>query len=317
MRKLCMLLCVAVLAASCIDDAYDLSEIETGDIAIGGDGSVFECPLLTVTLAMKDFTDESDGENVEEIFNEADIWLPENLPGGEEAVDVGKLTTPGPDQTTYLQALLDALIAELDTGNEKLDQLIGLIYDKYYDDFADLIPGLSEIAPGDKPTLDLFIGLFKAAWADPTVKEQISGEIELFAHNYLVNIEVNVETINIDAIDIDPDILDMLVRNIDGTKNKLQLYGSLSSELPLSFTTSAGLLGGDVTLTLDAQPDRTTAIEPVDISGDNLRRVVEQGSPITFGVALDKYYPRKGFNDQQRVKINLKIRKTGGLTFDL
>lgn len=47
MKKLVTLLLFGAFALSCTDKAYDLSQIETGDVAIGNDDSEFRMPLMT------------------------------------------------------------------------------------------------------------------------------------------------------------------------------------------------------------------------------------------------------------------------------
>ena len=48
MRKFLTIFTLSLLAVSCIDNDYDLSDIDTDDIGIGDENSVFTCPLLTL-----------------------------------------------------------------------------------------------------------------------------------------------------------------------------------------------------------------------------------------------------------------------------
>ena len=71
MRKIVTLLLFGAFALSCTDKAYDLSQIETGDVAIGNDDSEFRMPLITILVPMTDLA--ADGKKIQAIFNETDI----------------------------------------------------------------------------------------------------------------------------------------------------------------------------------------------------------------------------------------------------
>lgn len=62
MKKLVILLLCGAFALSCTDKAYDLSQIETGDVAIGNDDSEFRMPLMTVLVPMADLA--ADGKEI-------------------------------------------------------------------------------------------------------------------------------------------------------------------------------------------------------------------------------------------------------------
>ena len=81
---------LSLLAVSCIDNDYDLSDIDTDDIGIGDENSVFTCPLMTLRVAVADIVNEQG--DLDGILAEADVWLPNRLPDGAEAVDVKRLT---------------------------------------------------------------------------------------------------------------------------------------------------------------------------------------------------------------------------------
>lgn len=49
---------LSLLAVSCIDNDYDLSDIDTDDIGIGDENSVFTCPLMTLRVAVADIVNE-------------------------------------------------------------------------------------------------------------------------------------------------------------------------------------------------------------------------------------------------------------------
>ena len=90
MRKFLTIFTLSLLAVSCIDNDYDLSDIDTDDIGIGDENSVFTCPLMTLRVAVADIVNEQG--DLDGILAEADVWLPNRLPDGAEAVDVKRLT---------------------------------------------------------------------------------------------------------------------------------------------------------------------------------------------------------------------------------
>ena len=90
-----------MLVTSCIDNNYDLSEIDTDGVVIGDE---FRLPLATVTVSMSELSKE--GTDIKALFDEADIWLPSPLPAGGKYVDLQKIQhTP-----SYIDELLDELM---------------------------------------------------------------------------------------------------------------------------------------------------------------------------------------------------------------
>ena len=85
MKRTILLLTAGLLTLSCVDKAYDLGRLEGGQIAVGDDESEFAAPLVTVTVLLDDIHD-SQG-SLQEMLDEADIWLPSELPGGVDYVD--------------------------------------------------------------------------------------------------------------------------------------------------------------------------------------------------------------------------------------
>ena len=104
MRFILPLFLFGMLATSCIDNNYDLSEIDTDGVVIGDE---FRLPLATVTVSMSELG--KDGTDIKALFDEADIWLPSPLPAGGKYVDLQKIQhTP-----SYIDELLDELIEQM------------------------------------------------------------------------------------------------------------------------------------------------------------------------------------------------------------
>ena len=54
MRKLFLPILAGALLTACIDKDYDLENVDTDNIAIGGDDSKFEVPLARVLVTLED-----------------------------------------------------------------------------------------------------------------------------------------------------------------------------------------------------------------------------------------------------------------------
>lgn len=95
MRFILPLFLFGMLATSCIDNNYDLSEIDTDGVVIGDE---FRLPLATVTVSMSELG--KDGTDIKALFDEADIWLPSPLPAGGNTWIFRRFSTPRPISTS-------------------------------------------------------------------------------------------------------------------------------------------------------------------------------------------------------------------------
>ena len=108
MRKFLPFLFAAALASSCIDNAYDLSNVNTDDVTIGDEDSEYRLPLATVYVSMSEL--KEGGADIKTLFDEADIWLPSPLPGNAAYVDLRELQNNPDTITPLLQALIDQMM---------------------------------------------------------------------------------------------------------------------------------------------------------------------------------------------------------------
>ena len=201
MKKFLTILTLSLLAVSCIDNDYDLSDIDTDDIGIGDENSVFTCPLMTLEVAMSDITNEQD--DLDRVLAEANVWLPSRLPGGAEAVDVKKLTGGNgtQQQEAYLsgpQGLLASLMQEIDTdaSDKKLEQIARLIFAVYKEQF---MPGYLPSGVQEEE----YVSAFKTIYHQPATHDLIWENIETFATQYLtMNLKMSVEAFVLSGIDV-------------------------------------------------------------------------------------------------------------------
>ena len=222
MRTLSLLLLSGALMTACVDRDYDLSDLDFDNVAIGDENSEFRIPLATVQVSMDEIAEN--GVNIEAIFREADIWLPSS----EKEVNLPALT----GDSDYRDGLIGNTIAEMRLNPEKLDGVVRLTYEKYYDEFAEAI-GIEESGI----PLEEYTEAFKTALE--LSADEIETRIKQVASDYLKTIDIEPVEYEIGHIDLDDEVIDMLSDNLDpeGTpdaKNTLHIYGSISSRLPVT-----------------------------------------------------------------------------------
>lgn len=322
MRKFFLLLLTGALFTACIDKDYDLENIETDNVTIGGDESEFRIPLVRVLVTMADI---ANGDiNIQELCEKADKWLPSNLPGNAAYVDLTRLS-----ESAYTEGLFNALIAEMKSTPAKINTVTDMIWDDYRDVFASIL-GVS----ADDTYEDVFKEAFKIAVQN--TDQRVLGEIESQFSSYLTE-DLSVEPIdyNIGRVDISSDVVDMIADNLDpqgssSTKNSLYLAGEIISKLPISLHLEPELktvpAEGAVAETflkfdikVDAEKESTEIKDSEDtrLFSESLRQLVSNAA-ISIPVTLERYYPGKGFEtDKPQIEIKLLLIKNGGLKLDI
>lgn len=308
MRKFLPFLFAAALASSCIDNAYDLSNVNTDDVTIGDEDSEYRLPLATVYVSMSELNEG--GADIKTLFDEADIWLPSPLPGNAAYVDLRELQNT-PETIT---PLLDALIDQMMDDDAKITAVADLLAEKYLSTVLPLLPPNTD--PADfKP---VFIEAFRNM---PMLHDRLSGEVKSLAGSYLTELKVQDVTYDIGKIDIGGDVVDMLCENLDseGTpnpKNTLHLYGSITSALPVSLRLVPYFSPTNVRFDVTVEPGKTNEIRETQLFESDLRQIIE-GAEIILPVSLEKYYPGYDFTSDQQIVITLRLIKRGGLKLNL
>lgn len=324
MKKLLTILTLCLLAGSCIDNDYDLSDIDTDNLGIGDENSVFTCPLMTLKVAVSDITNEQ--EDLDRVLAEANVWLPSQLPGGAEAVDVETLTggNGAQQQEVYLSGqngLLTALMKEIDDdpSDTKLEQIARLIFSVYKEQF---LPGY---LPANVQESE-YVAAFKLIYKQPATHDLIWENIETFARKYLtMNLKMTVRAFVLSGIDVGSDVRDMITGG-DDAKTTLSLFGDIATDLPIGFSAEpvfeADGEGSNRTLlsfpafTVSATATAPTQIVETRITSEAMTTIFEQETRIELNVRLEKYYPKRPLDSAQGITIHLKVRKKGGLSFN-
>ena len=306
MRKFLPFLFAAALASSCIDNAYDLSNVNTDDVTIGDEDSEYRLPLATVSMSEL----KEGGADIKTLFDEADIWLPSPLPGNAAYVDLRELQNNPDTITPLLQALIDQMMDD----DAKIAAVADLLAEKYLSTFLPLLPPDTDPA-NFKP---VFIEAFRNM---PMLHDRLSNEVKSLAGNYLTDLKVQDVTYDIGKIDIGSDVVDMLCENLDseGTpnpRNTLHLYGSITSALPVSLRIVPYFSPTNVRFDVTVEPGRTNEIRETQLFESDLRQIIE-GAEIILPVSLEKYYPGYDFSSGQQIVITLRLIKRGGLKLNL
>ena len=328
MRNFFLLLLTGALFTACIDKDYDLENIDTDNVTIGGDESKFEIPLARVLVTLEDI---ANGDvNIQELCGKADKWLPSKLPGNTDYVDLTQLS-----RNSYTDGLFDALIAEMQSTPAKLDEVTNMIWTDYRDEFASIL---------GVPANDAYETPFKEAFklAVRNTEQQVLNEVKSQFSGYLTE-DLNVEPIdyNIGRVDIS-DVVDMIADNLDpegsgSSKNSLYLAGEITSKLPISLhlepelksvsedgSPAATILKFDVKVDATQETNEIKDSEDTRLYAESLRQLLNNAA-INIPVTLEKYYPGKGFETgttpegkaNPQIEINLHLIKNGGLKLDI
>ena len=151
--------------------------------------------------------------------------------------------------------------------------------------------------------------------------------IELFAARYLTtNLRIDVRPFVLSGIDVGADVRDMIVGG-DESKTSLSLFGDIATDLPVSFSAEpsfeAEVEGSDRTLfsfpsfTVFPTAEAPVEIEETSVSADALTVIFDQETRIELNMQLENYYPGRSLDLGQGITINLKVRKKGGLIFNV
>lgn len=315
MKKLFLLLLSGALFTACIDKDYDLENVDTDNITIGGDGSEFTAPLARVLVSMKEIA--NNGSDIREIFREADIWLPSPLPGGAKSVDLKKLS----DDPEALNTLLETLEAQMLTDDAKINAVAEeLCEDKYFDTFRELL----NLPAGTDP--ETFIPVFISAFrTDEMLRETLSTETRNVARSYLTTIDVDPVVYDVGHIGISSEVVDMLSDNLDpeteaDPKNTLHLEGEIANLLPVSLHIYPEFAPTEISFGIDLEAHApVNKIPSTQLFEDDLRQIVE-GITIRIPVTLQYYYPgANNFPEDSDlpIVIDLRLVKRGGLKLDI
>lgn len=297
------------LLGGCVDETYDLSQVDSSQIAIGEDSSVFRMPLATIYIGLEELA--HNGEDIESVFAEVDVWLPSNLEG--DYVDLERLVA----DPAYLDSLLDALIDEMIQSEEKRRAVSDLVWVKYKDVAISLFPNLPSNA-----SFDVFYIAFSAGLENTSKQDELIAEMRRLAEDYITKINLEDIHYSLSGFELSEEVIDMLAKNLDpkakiGEPNTLCLYGSIGSKLPVSMRISPSLLPTNISTTVVVEANtEENPIEEVLIQESDIRQL-SSGVELQIPIVPTRYYPHTGFDHnspEAQLSIELKLVKRGGLS---
>jgi len=311
MKKIFLLCSFGLLTLSCVDKDYDLSDIDTDHIAIGDDASLFKVPLARIEVGLDEIHDSKG--SLQQMLDEADVWLPAQLPGGADYVDLHAVRT----DDAYLDELLDALIEEMFRDEMKLSRVADLVWSDYKIKFLDALRLPDDV---DEET---FKTVFEEQFHGGTLSGTVRQKTEESARNYLTALDVDDLEYDLGSLDLG-DALDMLTDNLDpegapDPVNALSIEGEVSSSLPLTLSLSPSFDPTGIEIdTFHIEADATTPLPSTRIYAEDLR-TLSAAARVTVRVEVDlqRYYPGTVIDQQTPVSIRLSLFKTGSLNLDI
>ncbi len=316
MKKILLSLLLLAGVTACVNEEFDLSKMDTDDIAIGSDESEFKLPVGRITFSLERMNRHTgDNEiNLIELFQEARIWLPSELPGGADYVEVARLSY----DEGYLREMLDGLFDEIKNNPEKKQAVCALLVEKYREPFVAFLP---QEVPQYLCDQILEFPADSAAEVVATLFDLFSGEvtesITQISTAYLSDMDIEDVDYEIAPIDIGDEILEMITKNLDPSTvenpiNALYLYGEIHSELPFIFDLAPSLVGTSIQLGTLSIQQGVTPINEIRISADDVETLFG-GTTLSMPVSIDRFFPDRELYEEQQVLIDLYMRKTGSL----
>lgn len=293
MKKILLYSAALTLAISCVDERFDLSDVNVGDVAIGSDESRFKIPLANITVKA-DAIQGEDG-SLESILRDADLLIP-------ESIKILDLHNPPVD------AMVEALFERLKDEDEARKVANFLEQSEYRDEVEAALPPELHGLDFDIVFTEHFDALYD--------RQELRDELRRVIEEYFASINEILPTVNVemDGFGIEDEMIELLT----GT-GAIRIYGTVENSMPIDGNASLVLVRNDGSeiLRLDLPLDyaQRTKDFSVTIDNDALRGMAEN---MTMQVSLDlaSYYPNQpslSDDDGTVMKLVLKLEKQGGL----
>lgn len=297
MKKILLYSAALTLAISCVDERFDLSDVNVGDVAIGSDESRFKIPLANITVKA-DAIQGEDG-SLESILSDADLLIP-------ESIEILDLHNPPVD------AMVEALFERLRNDDEEKvfsRKVANFLEESEYRDKVEAA------LPPELHGLDFDI-VFTEHFDALYNRQELRDELRRVIEEYFTSINKILPTVNVemDGFGIEDEMIELLT----GT-GAIRIYGTVENRMPIDGNASLVLVRNDGSeiLTLDLPLDyaQRTKDFSVTIDNDALRGMAEN---MTMQVSLNlaSYYPHQDSlsdDDGTVMKLVLKLEKQGGL----
>lgn len=308
-----------LMLPSCIDEDFDLSNVESGDITIGNDDSEFLMPLANVSMTLDEINQEfgNDVVSITQLHEEVSVWMPSELPSGATYIDVTRLL----NDDAYYNEIFEALYSEMLTNEQKRAAVSEYLIEKYREELFDALedspyPLIVSIVEMLKPLSDTeAAALLSALFMENSA--EIKDIVYDLSYEDVSRLELGDVHADIPALDISDEIKDALSNNIDAadvqnSKNALYIYGTVESDFPCRLLLQPKIENTKIDMGEIAVDRGEVAIDEVRVYKEDLQTIFD-GSRLVLSLTIDRYYPYEKFNDDSEITISLSIRKIGGL----
>lgn len=310
---------IGFIFISCIDSKYDLSQIESDGVAIGNNDSEFLMPLVNIKFQASNFSvSTEDDMSISGLQDQINVWLPAQLPNNASYVDIQQLA----NNKEYKQSLLDNLYAEMQRDENKRNEVCKYVIAEYKSNVIESLRNSSNAVVAaaasqinrisDTEAVNLLSNLFISY---PTDIKNIFNDIS--DEDLIDNVEIENVLVDIPALDISDDVLDMLVDNLDGDNvtspiNALYLFGTIDSNFPFLFKVNPTIYSTRINFGELSIDNGITKINDIRVFRSDFEKL-SNGSQLVMPIILEKYYPNIDINDNTQLNISISLRKTGGL----
>lgn len=312
MKKILLFATAVLLAAGCVDNKFDLSDIDTGDISIGSDKTELKMPLGTIKVMGDALQSEGTYDSLDAIFEEADAWIPSGMTS--LSISTLALGVGNKDHDDYVDDIVNELMKDVRENKDgKRDVVVDIIaHNKSYTD---------AIIPRDPITGDPLYSLDEAG-----VKDYINNHLSDFEKDsreilkdiiekHLESLTTSVEDISAEIDGFGQDTVDML--STEGSS--ISLDGTITNNLPLTasgtivFTDKQGNELNTPTK-IKLVYGQTAELNFTLTAADIKKMADDMDLVIRFG--LEDYFPRtnKPFGaDDVALEMELKLIRKGGV----
>ncbi len=342
------LLAAALLVSCNVDDSYDLATIDDSNIGIGTDESIFNLPLVEVTMSVSDLTTttdddsmgsdtygrdgleddgleddglEDDGlessDDITSLLNDFTSLMPSLLTGDyANGINIEKLKT---NDDNYVTNLVDILFEEIETNETKRLNFCTFLSENQTD-YPDIVAELKDLGVDTDGTAQDWaddLGTIMAEAEDGDL-DDVQGYVVTGISDYAQDIvtSYSLEETELDeSIAVDQDTIDLISKNLDGLANTIRLIAKITTDLPLDIVVKPYIILEDGTKIYIADIDGLNGLESTEITEEQLNEMLG-----TFKFAVDisfEHYQPNGVEDTSNcyLKLTLFLRKTGGITF--
>ncbi|MFI3318738.1 MAG: membrane lipoprotein lipid attachment site-containing protein [Rikenellaceae bacterium] len=337
MKKFTFTLLAAALVAGCnVNEDFDLSKIESDNLTFGNENSLFEAPMVSITIDLDEqfsstteslSTRASSDKSFADYVSEYDELIPSSY--SQDGVDLQLLADQ--EDSSYRDTFIEELVTEAVTDEGKSETLASLVYDNW-DSLDEIDPEIKDVLTESEidytADKDAFVGAFSTTLQseDSTLASAITTTASALVQQNISELtdEIQAQDISasIDAIALPDDILKMITDNLDGENCSLRLFARIVNNIPFDFSlntpTIEAISGYVLTMEDNLENDR---LESNEISSDNLTEILE-GINVVTTLSITTFYPSSSTKSETEteqsegysITIELGLIKSGAIT---